>query len=762
MIKIAYRMKKLSFFLILLSIIVASCKGIQDPPAPNKVQPTSQVEITELKFIGDNLNPLGTGIFDTRTITYSADTTKPPLLSEIKEDGSTKIGSTKSFELEVWVMFKDETSQEKTLKVENTTNKKTVTTTEIKNKALQTKIPLKNGENTIVITYSEKDKKPVSYSVKVDYEEPEYEPIYKLEINGIRYNNKTEQDKLIAGTETIDVEGASKLPIKIGMKEIWYKDEGWTLKIDEQEVSKDTFEKIGTIFVQYDVNTSANLTVNGKKEVKISFENPSRSYSVTYKITVNHKLFHKLKDLIVIEEKISNYISSHNFKSFEKDANKSNQFNLRRKIQTSDWASNVLFLLDIENENITPKYVILTEKKEAETIQASEWQEAEKKTLKYKNKESIEKEGYVAKAKIEHGSSYLYVLLEGDGAKIFYTSEIVRAKEKEDEVGVDNSNTVFLHADDENNILENRHPAATKIIAKIRPKNPRAKVKILEPEQKDLILNADGAYFEYAFPFKGKVATLKYKVIAENGLKESREKTNTSFINPAISEVKFGYKENAYGTTKANIKEKEYYIPVEKNRVKENKIYLHLKIVNGLEISSNNLGEARIREDHTPTPERIYIVDVSSASNGNIQEYGGNITYNNKTIDVLKIHLFKAIEDIKEIKVSTLVTTEFPNNEYELTKAMNVNGENVFIFLHKADNETKDNTKQKVVVSYNSEERELEITEDNSTKSLKCTFKDLKLPKGVDATLIIKYFKNKDDASAIPAEYKLKINNRKA
>ena len=89
------------------------------------------------------------------------------------------------------------------------------------------------------------------------------------------------------------------------------------------------------------------------------------------------------------------------------------------------------------------------------------------------------------------------------------------------------------------------------------------------------------------------------------------------------------------------------------------------------------------------------------------------------------------------------------------------NGENIFVILHKKEGETKDNTKQKVVILYNSEEKELGIDMEEAT-SLKFKYESLKLPKGVDAELIIKYYKDKDDTTAKPKEYKLKINNRKA
>ena len=77
--------------------IVAKAKNKDDKSYSFKVRLMSQVEILELKFVGDGLNPSGTGLFDKKTITYSS--TKPPLLSDIKEDGSTNVGTTTSFEV---------------------------------------------------------------------------------------------------------------------------------------------------------------------------------------------------------------------------------------------------------------------------------------------------------------------------------------------------------------------------------------------------------------------------------------------------------------------------------------------------------------------------------------------------------------------------------------------------------------------------------------------------------------------------------------
>ena len=744
--------------------IIAKAKNKNDRTYSFKAQLMSQVEIAELKFIGDALNPSGTGLLDKKTVTYSSDPTKPPFLSSINKDGSTKIGSTKSFELEVWVMFKDEAAKERTLKIENKTNNKTTTTKEIQNKTLQAKIPLKNGENQLVITYSEKDKKSVSYSVKVDYEEPEYNPIYQIKINGKSYSSKEALEKLIAGTESMNVEGASKLPITIVMKEIWYKDEGWTVKIDGQELSKDKFERTGSgSYVNYEANVTTNLSINEEKLVRITFENTSReNYLKEYKINIKHTLLHKIADLIFIEEKINTFISGHKFTAFEKDGTKTNQFNLRNKLQASDWASKVLFLLNIESENVIPKYTILAEKKDPETIQNSDWKDTEKKNITYTQYfKSIEKEGFVAISEIEYETSYLYILLEGDGAKMFYTAEIMRNKEKEDEVGEDQSSSLFLNADDENTILKNKHPLSTKIIAKIRPKNPRAKVKILEPEEKELNLNVNKTYLEYTLPLKNKTATLKYKIFAEDGVHESNIKTKNFYLDPVISSLKFNYKAQNYGMKTANTKNGEYYIPVIKNNVEENKIYLQVNMFAGTKISSDNFLDSEIKEDNYSSTYTCSI-DISSILDGVVKDCEGTLTLEGKNAGILKLHLFKANEDIEAVKIAYFNASEFPNNEYEFTKMMDANnGENIFVILHKKEGETKDNTKQKVVILYNSEEKELGIDMEEAT-SLKFKYESLKLPKGVDAELIIKYYKDKDDTTAKPKEYKLKINNRKA
>lgn len=744
--------------------IIAKVKNKNDRTYSFKAQLMSQVEIAELRFIGDALNSSGTGLLDKKTVTYSSDPTKPPFLSSINKDGSTKIGKTKSFELEVWVMFQDKVAKEKTLKIENKTNNKTITTKEIQNKTLQAKIPLKNGENQLVIIYSEKDKKSVSYSVKVDYEEPEYNPIYQIKINGKSYGSKETLDKLIAGTESMDIEGTPKLPITIAMKEVWYKDEGWTLKIDGQELSKDKFERIGSgSYVNYEANVTTNLSVNEEKLVNIIFENTSReNYSREYKINIKHTLLHKIADLIFIEEKINTFISGHKFTAFEKDGSKTNQFNLKNKLQASDWASKVLFLLDIESENIIPKYTILAEKKDPETIQNSDWKDTEKKNITYTQySKSIEREGFVAISEIEHETSYLYILLEGDEAKMFYTAQIIRNKEKEDEVGEDYSNSLFLNANDENTILANRHPFSTKIIAKIRPKNPRAKVKVLEPEEKELNLNANKTYLEYTLPLKNKTATLKYKIFAEDGVHESDVKTKRFYLDPVVSSLKFNYQAQNYGMKNANIKNGEYYIPVIKNNVEKNKIYFQANMFAGTKIFSNNFLDSEIKEDNHSSTQTCSI-DISSILDGGVKDCEGTLTLEGKNAGTLKLHLFKANEDIKAVKIAYFNASEFPNNEYEFTKMMDANsGENIFVILHKKEGETKDNTKQKVVILYNSEEKELGIDMEEAT-SLKFKYESLKLPKGVDAELIIKYYKDKDDSTATPKEYKLKINNKKA
>ena len=178
--------------------------------------------------------------------------------------------------------------------------------------------------------------------------------------------------------------------------------------------------------------------------------------------------------------------------------------------------------------------------------------------------------------------------------------------------------------------------------------------------------------------------------------------------------------------------------------------------------TSNNLPNAEIESTYSSTVY-TYPIDVSSILNENAKDYVGALSIDDKPAGKVDFHLFKGSDDIKAIKIATFFASEFPNNEYEFTKMMDANsGENVHVILHKGNGETKDNTKQKVVISYNSEEKELEIKENDYEKALYFTLKDLKLAKGVDAELIIKYYKNKDDSSKQPKEYKLKIYNKKA
>jgi len=663
--------------------LVAKAKGRTDETYTFKVRKVGVARIEELTFIGDELNPNAAGSQDANKLTYSADATSALPLSTINNDGTHKIGTTKSYMLEVQVKVQA-SAKEKMLKIENRTNNKNATTTNVANDTLKTKIPLKTGDNHLVVTYTEEGKNYVAYKLIVGYKEPDYSPIDVIEFNGgQRYNNSAGFEKLKTGNETIQISGEAKLPVSVKMEKLWYDEEGWALKIDGQNVDKQGFNPVSqgsgsnTVTTHYIVNKVVDLSLNNKKLVVINFANPNRNYSVEYKIVAIHTLSHNLDALTYINHNTKEYVAE--FKAFLKDSEKANHYNLEGVKEISDWTDKLTFVFETGSKSA--KYALLQQEKAPESI-TSEWQTTTKQTTKYiKGGEELEKTGYVGEATIEHGISYLYIALEGDGLVSYYSAKIKRKKEGNQDTQLFPLKPEKITFGADGKPVPNDSPFGKWGVIRFKPKNPRAKIKITMPETKELQLSSDKACFEYKIELNQEVTTVKYKVIAEDGTHESQEMEVKFEKKQIVRGVRFHYSTEPTfaifaGMNKSNVKGGEYYIPVvEKSVIKEeNKpsmIAIAFAFDQDVTHSCDELTENMqikkeddITIDHVKAQSYTYKIDVTNVLQGTQKDYTIKFLKGTESAGEAKIHLFKANQDITAIKVWQGNAMEFPNNEY--------------------------------------------------------------------------------------------------
>lgn len=752
-------------------VLVAKAKGKADETYSFNIRKVGLARIEELIFIGKGLNPSAAGSADEDKLAYSADATKPNPLTKINNDGTHKIGITTSYMMEVQVKVDAKDSKARKLKVENTTNNKNATTGEVANNILKTQIPLKVGTNNLIVTYEEDGSNYVSYRLVVEYKEPDYAPIAEIEFNGRqRYNNAQSFEKLKTGTEVINVTGETKLSVSVKMKKLWYDEQGWTLKIDGRDVDKSEFKEVGKgENLRRELKTEVDILKNDRKQVKIIFANPNKNaYSVEYKIIAIHNLFHKLDTLTLVEENTKNYLKHYSFESFLKTEGKENHYNLDIGPTLSDWSEKVLFFFETGSETV--KYAVLNQEKEPATI-TSEWKNTNKRTLKYnKAGEEVERTANVGECTIEHGVSYLYVSLEGNGLTVYYRLKMNRKKEKTNDTDLYPAEPEKITLNKAEKPIPNNSPFGEWGLIKFKPKNPRAKIKIVAPKEQILQLNGDRSCFEYKIALTKELTTVKYKVISEDDTKESAEKEIKFEKKQVVKGVRFVYANGKFSVSynnmkDANIKNGEYYIPVEKKEVEKANGQFSISIAfdEDVTFSSADL-TAEIKDEdlsNIHAKAKSYSVDVSEVLTGTKKTYTVTFMRETKSAGTTKIHLFKANEDINGITVWQEKAMEFPDNEYIFNKKIAYDKVELLLEIQGDKNEDKGNTKRKVVFEYDghtTNENEVKIRAAGGIKPVFSFYiTDFALPaSGASKEVKVKYYKDKTTSD--PAkEYTLKI-----
>ena len=713
--------------------------------------------ILKLTFEGKEINPKGTGYYGKDQKIYYA--SSAPLLSEIASDGSTKIGDVREPKVNILVGYKDGVTGQK-LKIENTTTGASDETTRIVGwkKSIELGIGLKLGDNNLTITYSEQGKGPLVYKVIVGYGNPNYDPIYLIKIIDSWYNTKEKFQALEAGNETLSVEGAPVADVKITMTGVWYEEDGWKLTLDGKDVEKRDFVKGGFSTVTYSIEKKVDLTKDGTKELKIIFENPIYSYKKTYKVSITHVSVNKIASIISIDAKNKVLVDTNleaNY-SFEQDKN---YYKAKDSILFNDRVEKGTFLITPQDDAIIPKYAFSDTEVDTSTI--STWQVITKKEITYSNtyNKPITVNTYaIEEQNLKYEGQFLYILLEKDGVKTYYVTEIKREKVANNNAEKEKEEKIYQKENGEK--IGDTSPISKKGKIRVLPKSPRAKVKLLTPREEDFILNASDGYYECSLDLIDRETPFSYKIVAEDS---STEVTyQGSFVKSVvIKDFRFDYKRDGLTWQREFIDEFDgnYYLSFDKEEVKENKLYLFISAYKGVEITCADFAESTKKDEYTATDYTI-VLDVASLMNGTDKkkEYTATIALEGEALPQLHLTVYPQDDIIKGMYVGGMKCIQLPDDKYVRKADIDSNRpRKIAVDLWFTQNEDATNTTRKIRLLKEGEEKTVTINK-NETSALEFEHEGLIINDKDKMTFIIEYYANKDDPS--PARtYTLEIED---
>ena len=692
--------------------------------------------------------------------TYSE--TTAPLLTEIKVDGSTKVGNAKEPKAIIKIKYSG-TPEEQKLKVENVSANTSKETTSSNWGSMETEsIELKKGDNSIVITYSEKGKKDLVYKLIVGYAEPEYEPINLISIEEREYNTKDELEKLIQGAENFTIDGEPTVKVEVEMPELWYNDEGWNIKVDGVACPKTEFKKVGYSDIIYRLTKNVSLTKGGIKLIKIEFENITRTYKKEYKANVTHKLINKLKNLVFINPTINKEISKRTYTSYRFDGA---MYNGATEFIAEDRMEKALFVVEAEDEEIEVKYAISETKIALDQI--SSWTNLTKEGVSYTdyNYSSITVNAYPIKNMIlKHGSNFLYISLEKNGKKTHYLQEINREKLPLDNTDRDYIKTIYQ--DVNGDVVEDRSPISAKGLIRVLTKNPRAKVELVTPQTQNFIKANDG-WYECQIGLNTVKTVFSYNIIAENGNKKLYEDEYLqAFIkSEAITEVKFGYKkgDNSWERELTLETEGKRYINIDEKKVKNKKLYLFVSAFKDVLLTNADFIKISEESPYGTSTDYVFEVDVTSildTPNTN-KEYTLSLTLKGKPCGELKLVLLLKDEIINSIGVCREVAIFLPNGHYVCKADLsNTYYYELTVRLNFIDNEKQNPnaTNRAIKVFKNGIEIPMTV---NQYETQKLEFKNqgFKVGENEKFTLKVQYFVDKTQTTSPTKEYILEIED---
>ena len=725
--------------------ILAKATGRVDKEFKFKVKKALPVaDINELVFEAKKINPTASYMYQDQKV-YSNDPTHPPLLSDIASDGSTKVGDAHLPTVNVKVRYKSGASEQK-LKVENTTTGKTEETNTLGYSNINLSIALKAGDNSLTITYSEKDKKSLVYKVIVGYIEPEYEPINLIQINREFYNTKQKFAALEAGTETLNIDGVPSVDVKITMPELWYNEDGWQLTLDEAKIEKTAFTRTGFSMINYSVEKKVPLVQGGIKVLKIVFENTNRSYKKEYSLSINHKIVNKIKSIVLIDSKVNEKVDSNNENHYKFDVAK-DYYKTKNKVILKDRLEKATILVTPQDDEIIPKYAFSTTDVSSSSIPS--WQVMTKKSVTYNNYgNSITEETYVIEEKqLNHGIEFLYVLLEKAGTKTYYVTEIEREKVAIDNVEKESEEKIYQDAN--GGELDKTSPIAKKGMIRVLPKSPRATVMLLTPEAKAFTLNATDGYYECVIPLPNRETNFSYKIVAENTTSE--QTYQGSFVKSVlIKDFKFDYKKDGsqYNRTIIDELDGKYYLAFDKKEVKENKLYLFIQCYKGLDIACAEFSEF-IKEDGYSGTDYTATLDVASLMTGpdTKKEYIANLTLSGESLAPLHLTVYPEDDIIQTLHIGYTSCMQLPDDKYICKADIDFNKpRKVEVGLWLVEGETPENTERKIRILEGGVEKPVVINKSETSK-LEFVHDGLTISDKQKITLKIEYYAKKDDLS---------------
>lgn len=712
-----------------------------------KVIPIEPATIKELIFEGKNINPAAASSYDRDTKRYSA-SGDAPLLSEITADGLYKVGDASHFKLKVAAKFDTPDTQEQKIKVQNTDTNTVAESSIASWGKVEAEIKLQKGDNHLVITYSEKDKLPLVYKVIAGYAEPEYNPIEKIVFNdNIWYSTKKQLEDLEAGTQSISLLGVPSIKLKIVIPEIWYEDEGWSLSLDGTNVAKTEFIKSGYSIILYTFENSIPVTLGGTKQIKIVFENTSRNYKKEYKMTVNHVIVHKINDIILINKDNKDYLTSNSSSEYKFDDAKG-YYKAETKFSVKDRVNNVIMLVKPQDEEIIPQYAFSNTETELSSI--TSWTPLTKKTIQY-NQWSSQKEitTYTLDNKtLNFGSEFLYVLLEKDGTKTYFVTEVEREKIPED--NSQKENEVLIYQDETGTAITNNSPLAKKGLIRVLPKSPRAKVELVSPEAKNFTLNSADGYYECTIDLTEKETSFSYNIVAENTT--DKTKYNGEFVKSVtIKDIRFAYNKETYSWNRNILYEKDghLYLAFDKKEVKDNKIYLFVDTYKGVEIECSDFLNYEKDLSQYSSDEHTIELDVASLMYGTetTKDFTANLKLSGSPIGTLNLSVFVEDDIIQTLYVANAVCAVLSGNRYFVRKDVtNSYNKKIEVGLYLLKDETPQNTNRKIRILEGGTEKLVEINQQDKTK-LEFVHKDFVMTQGQTVTLTIEYYADKTNSA---------------
>lgn len=713
-------------------------------------------KIKELIFTGKNINADAQFYKDEKA--FYAD--KAPFISEILSDGSTKIGDVYESRVKVTVKYTGTPSNPK-LEIKNTTtNISDVSTTDSPVLSIiDVSIDLQKGQNNLVITYKEDGKLPLIYKVIVGYEEPTYEPVSRITVNGNWYATNEAFEKLESGNESIVVAGQTFVEVEVEMPETWYHDaNSYTVKIDGVSCLESDFRQTAWApDPKWTCKKDVALTLDGTKKLKIEFENVSRSYKKEYKVDLVHYSINELDNLTFVDVLSKKKVEGRVHKSFKFDAEKS-YYKTKVAILAEDRTEKAHVFVSSKEENIVAKYAFSNTLVQPKDV--SLWQEISKKTVSYIDGfETVTKDVLAIENQVlNYGNQYLYLLLEKGMVKTYYITEIVRDKAKINDVSGEQE---LVYQDNSANKLEDEYPLATKGLIRVLPKNPRAKVALVTPAEKDFEKKADG-WFECLIELPRDKTEFSYNITAEDNV--TKRLYNNSYDQafrkaPIIKDFKFDYKQDGYEEQRFSVRkvDSDYYISIDKNRVKDNKVYLFIKGYKNFKIGpTSDLTEIRKIEGENYTGY-IFAQDVSSLFNSQIfsvsyplSMYLNGVPYTNGSLS-MKTYLHDEV--VKAMYVRGNVCVQMPKNMQEndnkwVCKAdMNISGhKRLVIDLYLLENETAENTKRCIKILKENEEKLLSIDE-SAKNELSFFYNNFDVGENEHMKVTIQYFEDKTQSS---------------